>query len=84
LLIYHPEAGIQVDTCFGPAVRLSIRDSMFSVKKVFLPQRFSAVVMDEDIASINSQNVWLYLVCSGVCTQTKTKKRASLLNRAEC
>jgi hypothetical protein len=56
-----------IDTRFGPAILLSIRDSEFTLK-VFLPRRYSEVVTDEDIESFNRAK--LYLVYRGVCEQT--------------
>ena len=60
----------RIGTRFGPTVLLSIRDSEFTLKKVFLPRRYSEVVTDEDITRINSGRVKLYLIYSGVCAQT--------------
>jgi hypothetical protein len=60
----------RVDTRFGPTVLLSIRDSDFTLRKVFLPRRYSEVVSDEDIDCINSGKAKLNLVYKGVCAQT--------------
>jgi hypothetical protein len=57
-------------TRFGPTVLLSIRDSEFTLRKVFLPRRYSEVASDEDIERINSGRAKLNLVYSGVCAQT--------------
>jgi hypothetical protein len=59
-----------VDTRFGPTVLLSIRDSAASIKKVFLPRRYSAVETDQDILAINSGTSRLNLIYRGVCPQT--------------
>jgi hypothetical protein len=55
---------------FGPTILMSIRDSEFTLKKLFLPRRYSEVITDEDIDRINSGRARLYLVYSGVCAQT--------------
>ena len=62
--------GERIDTRFGPAVLLSIRDSTFSIKKVFLPRRYSEVITDDDIAGINSARTKIYLVYRGTCMQS--------------
>jgi hypothetical protein len=54
-------------TCFGSTV-LSIRDSDFALKKVFLPRRYREIVIDEDIDRFNSNKAKLYLFYRGVCT----------------
>jgi hypothetical protein len=60
----------RVGTRFWPTVLLSICDSEFTLKKVFLPRSYSEVVTDEDIDRINSGRAKLYLIYSGVCAQT--------------
>jgi hypothetical protein len=65
--ISHAE---RIDTRYGPAVLLSIRDSSFSLKKVFLPRRYSEVMTDDDIADINSGQTKLNLIYRGTCMQT--------------
>jgi hypothetical protein len=57
-----------VGTRFGPTVLLSIRESEFALKKVFLPRRYSDVTTDGDIEHFNKAK--LHLIYSGVCEQT--------------
>jgi hypothetical protein len=60
----------RVDTRFGPTVLLSLRESEFTLRKVFLPRRYSGVVSDEDIDLINSGRAKLHLIYKGVCEHT--------------
>jgi hypothetical protein len=60
----------RVGTRFGPTILLSIRDSEFTLRKVFLPRRYSEVVSDEDIDRINSHKARLHLIYREVCAQT--------------
>ena len=58
----------RLGTRFGPTVILSIRESEFGLKKVFLPRRYSDVITDEDIERFNQGK--LYLIYKGVCELT--------------
>jgi hypothetical protein len=58
-----------VDTRYGPAVRLTIRESENSLK-VFLPRRYSEIMTNEDLTNINSGNEKLNLVYKDKCSQT--------------
>jgi hypothetical protein len=58
----------RVGTRFGRQVLLSIRESDFALKKVFLPRRYKEGITDEDIDRLNMAN--LYLIYRGVCAQT--------------
>jgi hypothetical protein len=51
---------------------LSIRDSSFSVVKVFIPKRYSSVFLDEDIDSINNEKFSLNLIYKGTCIKSKS------------
>jgi hypothetical protein len=64
----YPITHARVGTRFGPTVLLSIRESEFALKKVFLPRRYSEVITDEDIERFNKAK--LYLIYRGVCEQT--------------
>jgi hypothetical protein len=55
----------------GPTVLLTIKKSENSLKKVFLPQHYSNVMTDEDLANINSKTKQLNLLYKGMCSQTK-------------
>jgi hypothetical protein len=57
----------RVGTRLGPTVLLSIRETEFGLKKVFLPRRYNEVITDEDIVRFNEGK--LYLIYSGVCEQ---------------
>jgi uncharacterized protein YbaR (Trm112 family) len=59
------------DTRFGPAVLRTIQESENSLRKVFLPGRYSAVMTDDDLTDINSGCIKLSLIYRGVCPQTK-------------
>ena len=41
---------------------MSVRDPAFQLVKLFLPKRYSSVFSDEDVGSINSAKVKLYLI----------------------
>jgi hypothetical protein len=58
---------LRVGTRFGPTV-LSIHESEFALKKLFLPRRYSEVITDEDIGRFNKAK--MYLIYRGVCEQT--------------
>ena len=53
------------------SVVFTLRNSDTSIVHVFLPQRYSDVVNDADIHSINSGAVELSLVYKGVCESSK-------------
>jgi len=42
------------------------------VVQLFLPQRYSDIITDSDLASINSKAVTLSLVYKGVCDSSKS------------
>jgi len=56
----------RLSTKYGMSVVFTLRNSDTSVVQVFLPQRYSDVVTDADIQSINSECVDLNLVYKGV------------------
>jgi len=56
---------------FGMSVVFTIGSSDTTIVQVFLPQRYSDVVTDVDIQSINSGAVELNLVYKGVCESSK-------------
>jgi hypothetical protein len=49
----------RVDTRFGPTSLLSISDSEFTLKKVFLPRRYSDVFTDAIIDRLSSNKAKL-------------------------
>jgi hypothetical protein len=55
----------------GPALVLTIRDSLDDLARVFLLKRYIDVVIDDDIVQINTNVVSLNLVYRGVYTTTK-------------
>ena len=59
-------------TKYGHTVLLSLRVSKTSIVQVFLPKRYSDVMSDEDMESINSKAVSLNLVYRGVCESSKS------------
>ena len=58
-------------TKYGFAVVLTPKCPDASIVQVFLPQRYSDVMMDADLQSINSKAVALNLVYRGVCESSK-------------
>jgi len=50
---------------------LTLRVSETSIVQVFLPKRYSEVMSDTDICSINSKAVSLHLVYKGICESSK-------------
>jgi hypothetical protein len=58
------------DTRYGPAVLLTIGESENSLKKFFLPRRYSDVMTNEDLANINSGKKKLNLVYKNKCSHT--------------
>jgi len=61
----------RLSTKYGMSVVFTLRSSDTSTVQVFLPQRYSDVVTDADIHSINSECVDLNLVYKGVCEFSK-------------
>jgi hypothetical protein len=68
---YHIIRAERSDTRYGPAVLLTIRETVNSLKKVFLPRRYGAVITDDDISHINSGQKKVCLIYKGICPQTK-------------
>jgi len=60
----------RVVTKYGHAVLLSIKDKPYNTIKVFLPKRYSAVVFEDDIMSVNTHKVMLHLVYSAKCEKS--------------
>jgi hypothetical protein len=46
-------------TKYGPTVLMSIKESEYSVVKVFIPKRNGSVITDDDINDINTEKVSL-------------------------
>ena len=61
----------RLSTKFGMSVVFTLRCSDDPIVQVFLPQRYSDVVTDADIQSINSECVDLNIVNKGVCESSK-------------
>jgi len=57
----------RIATKYLPTVLLTLRVSETSIVQVFLPKRYSEMMSDTDIDSINSKAVSLHLVYKGVC-----------------
>ena len=51
---------------------LSVKDLTLALMKVFLPKRYAAVITDEDISSINDDQIHCNLIYRGLCEKTKT------------
>jgi hypothetical protein len=62
----YPIIGAElITTKFGPTVLMRIKEQPTKVVKVYLPKRYSAIVLDEDIELINSRKVSLNLLYKG-------------------
>jgi hypothetical protein len=69
----YPIVGAQrVVTKYGPTVLLCIKDRPYNTIQVFIPKRYNTVFIEEDINSINEQNVLLHLVYKGMCDKSKS------------
>jgi hypothetical protein len=66
----------RITTKFGPTVLFSIKDNPYNIVKCFLPKRYSSVITDVDIDSINSKTVSLNLIYKGLCEKSKSYKLA--------
>jgi len=62
----------RINTKYGVAVVLTLQSPDDSVVQVFLPQRYSDVITDTDLTSINPKAVVLSLVYKGVCDSSKS------------
>jgi len=62
----------RISTKYGLAVVLTLQSPDEGVVQVFLPQRYSDVITDSDLTSINSKAVTLNLVYKGVCDSSKS------------
>ena len=62
----------RISTKYGLAVVLKLQAPDAGIVQVFLPQRYSDVMMDADLESINSKAVALNLVYRGVCESSKS------------
>ena len=67
--IVHEE---RMNTRYGQSVLFAILDSPTTSVKVFLPRRNSDVFSDEDLQTINSQRVVLYLIHKVTCPKSNS------------
>jgi len=67
----YPLRAKRITTRIGPAVVLTIRDSLEDPAQVFQPKRYSDVVTDDDIDKINTNAVSLNLFYRGACATAK-------------
>ena len=61
----------RISTKYGLSVVLTLRGPDSGVVQVFLPQRYSDVMTEADMESINTKEVALLLVYNGVCESSK-------------
>jgi len=61
----------RIPTKYGPTVVLTLRVSEIGIVQLFLPKRYSEVMSDTDMESINSKAVSLNLVYKRVCESSK-------------
>ena len=62
----------RLNTKYGVAVVLTLLGPVDSTLQVFLPQRYSEIITDTDLTSINTKAVALSLVYKGVCPATRS------------
>jgi len=62
----------RINTKYGLAVVLALQGPEDCVVQVFLSQRYSAVITDSELTSINSKAVTLNFVYKGVCDSSKS------------
>ena len=62
----------RISTKYGPTVLLTLRVSETSIVQVFLSKRYSEVLSDDDMDSINSKAVALHLLYKGACESSKS------------
>ena len=56
----------RMETKYGEVVRLTLREEAHDIIiRVFLPLRYGATIMDEDVAAINDQKIQYYLSYKG-------------------
>jgi hypothetical protein len=73
---YEILAAERVTTRYGPSILLTIAlgtsssSSSSDSVRVFLPTRYTDVITDEDISTINTRQVQLHLVYKGACKST--------------
>jgi hypothetical protein len=63
-LIEHFE---RVQTRYGEAILLTLRESPASFVKIFLPKRYGVQFSEENISSINERSVSLSIKYKGTC-----------------
>jgi len=64
---YPIERAEKVQTKYGEAVLLTLKESSQVYVKVFLPRRYGAQFSEDDIHSINNKTVSLALIYRGTC-----------------
>ena len=69
---YPITRGKRIKTKYGLAVVLTLQGPDDSVVQVFLPQRYSDVITDTDMTTINSKAIALNLMYKGVCDSSKS------------
>jgi hypothetical protein len=69
---YPIERVEKVQTRFGKAVLLTLRESSQTYVKVFLPRRYGALFMEEDLRAINEKSVSLALRYHSNCPESNS------------
>jgi hypothetical protein len=64
---YPKKRAEKIQTRYGEAVLLTLKESPQAFVKVFLPKRYGAVFTDDDIKSINEKSVSLTFRYRGTC-----------------
>ena len=62
----------RVETKYGPAVCLAVREEDANIVKVFLPRRYGDTFTDEDVSAINERSVQYYLSYKGKSLASKS------------
>jgi hypothetical protein len=60
----------RVTTRYGPSVLLTINLDTSDTVRVFLPTRYSNVITDDDMTTINTRQVQLHLIYKETCKNT--------------
>ena len=62
----------RVETKYGPAICLSVREEDANIVKVFLPRRYGDTFTDEDVSAINERSVQYFLSYKGKSLASKS------------
>jgi hypothetical protein len=69
---YPIERAEKLQTRYGEAVLLTLKESLQVYVKVFLPRRYGALFSEDDLKSINEKTVSLALRYRGTCSTSNS------------